>query len=181
MRSGAAAPCEFASVWRACVAHCFLTVPFCALLLAQEEGPAAEGPGPLPRRRRRALFLLHSRLVFLEHLMPCSRVTQQAVQTRHASAAARAGNGYALLTAARALGDPRRLRQAAAFAAWGVQHLEQLEGTPDHPHSLFEGLAGFGVFCLDCMLETRGVGGAYFPGCELPGGAPAAGAARPLA
>lgn len=70
--------------------------------------------------------------------------------------------------AARALGDPRRLRQAAAFAAWGVQHLEELEGRPDHPHSLFEGLAGFGVFCLDCMLAVSGAGGGYVPGCELP-------------
>lgn len=69
---------------------------------------------------------------------------------------------------------------------------QELEDTPDHPHSLFEGLAGFGAFCLDCLLETREggrvaagrrrgdagaeadtscgkeEGAAYFPGCELP-------------
>ncbi len=74
-----------------------------------------------------------------------------------------AGSGYALLAHARGFGDARSLRRAAAFAAWGAAQLPRLEGVPDRPHSLYEGLAGFGCFCLD-MLHPEG---ARMPGAEL--------------
>jgi hypothetical protein len=74
-----------------------------------------------------------------------------------------AGNGYALLAHWRASGDARSLRRAAAFATWGAAYIASLERVPDSPHSLYEGLAGFGVFCLDMLQPAQ----ARMPGAEL--------------
>jgi hypothetical protein len=74
-----------------------------------------------------------------------------------------AGNGYALLAHARAFGDAASLRRAAAFASWGAAHITSLESIPGAPHSLYEGLAGFGAFCLDVMQPAQ----ARMPGAEL--------------
>ena len=73
------------------------------------------------------------------------------------------GNGYALLAHWRAFGDPRSLRRATAFASWGAAHMTHLEAMPDRPHSLFEGLTGFGCFCLDLLRPSE----ARMPGAEL--------------
>lgn len=74
-----------------------------------------------------------------------------------------AGSGYALLAHWRLSGEARSLRRAAAFAAFGAANMAQLEFVPDRPHSLYEGLAGFGVFCLDMLHPER----ARMPGAEL--------------
>ena len=75
-----------------------------------------------------------------------------------------AGNAYALLAHWRATGDAAWLRRAAAFAAFGAEHVAALEGVPDHPHSLYEGLAGFG--CLLCDLLGGQPQLARMPGAE---------------
>merc|ERR1712224_1065043 len=61
-----------------------------------------------------------------------------------------AGNGYALLALYRATGDTRWLCRAQHFAATMFRpEVERECRTPDHPFSLFEGLAGTACFLMD--------------------------------
>ena len=48
------------------------------------------------------------------------------------------GNGYALLSHARATGDERQLRRALRFAQFAADHWKELYAVPDAPASLFE-------------------------------------------
>ena len=77
------------------------------------------------------------------------------------------GSGYALLAHGIASGERRRSRRrAAAFAGWGCDHLAEMEGRPDSPRSLYEGLAGWGCFLMDVLGPTEGE--ARMPGAQVP-------------
>lgn len=56
------------------------------------------------------------------------------------------GNGFALLSIYRHVGNTDWLRRAKLFAYFGIANLSELFELPDHPYSLFQGLAGFYLF-----------------------------------
>ena len=67
-----------------------------------------------------------------------------------------AGNGYALLAAFRATGDVKWLHRACVFAETGVaEDTIAMSHTPDHPLSLFEGLAGCACFLRDLRQHPK--------------------------
>lgn len=59
------------------------------------------------------------------------------------------GNAYALLTIGRASEDPIWIQHGRSFAHFALDHLNELEMIPDHPYSLYEGVAGLAVLLLD--------------------------------
>ncbi|KAH8048215.1 hypothetical protein JL722_12619 [Aureococcus anophagefferens] len=67
-----------------------------------------------------------------------------------------AGNGYALLAAFRATGDVKWLHRACVFAETAVaEDTIAMSHTPDHPLSLFEGLAGCACFLRDLRQHPK--------------------------
>ena len=67
-----------------------------------------------------------------------------------------AGNGYALLAAFRATGDIKWLHRACVFAETAVaEDTIAMSHTPDHPLSLFEGLAGCACFLRDLRQHPK--------------------------
>ena len=65
-----------------------------------------------------------------------------------------AGNGYSLLALFKATGDARWLFRAYQFAiAMFRDDVVKECRTPDHPYSLYEGLAGTVCFLLDLRLR----------------------------
>lgn len=60
-----------------------------------------------------------------------------------------AGNGYALLVNG-------YVRHAACFADFMIDQLAELEHRPDHPFSLFEGMAGAVCFMADLLMVLQG-------------------------
>jgi len=90
------------------------------------------------------------------------------------------GNGYVLLRLWEITRDKKWLRRAwhfANFASESGEHIERLWATPDHPYSLYEGLAGAVCFWSDVCraISAAQVGGgeeaaaSEFPGFDLPG------------
>ena len=73
------------------------------------------------------------------------------------------GNGYAHLALFRATGDPLYLRRAQHFAQFSMGALEELMDSPDHPYSMFQGLAGYVCYCADVLHPDV----SWFPGYEL--------------
>jgi hypothetical protein len=67
------------------------------------------------------------------------------------------GSVYALLAAGRA--DPSLVHKAAYFVDFAMKHVDELELVPDHPYSVFEGMAGLGILCLDMVHPSS----ALFP------------------
>lgn len=63
------------------------------------------------------------------------------------------GNGYALLALYRATNDQLWLRRASHFAAFAIEHEQDLNHFADRPYSLFEGLSGALCFWTD-VLQT---------------------------
>jgi lantibiotic modifying enzyme len=74
-----------------------------------------------------------------------------------------AGNAYTFLALYRATGDEAQLLRAKFFAAYGLEHLADLERQPDHPFSLFEGRAALAALCSDLVSP----GSAFMLGYEL--------------
>ncbi|CAF0937397.1 unnamed protein product [Rotaria sordida] len=74
-----------------------------------------------------------------------------------------AGNGYALLDLYRVTQDPKWLHRAIKFAEFCLDYgKHNLARTPDHPFSLFEGLAGTIYYMADILTPTS----ARFPTFE---------------
>ena len=63
------------------------------------------------------------------------------------------GNAYALLSVGRS--DPSFQEKAVFFADFALSHLNELEGVPDHPSSLYEGLAGLCCLAIDLTDPTQ--------------------------
>jgi hypothetical protein len=77
-----------------------------------------------------------------------------------------AGNGYALLSLYRATKDVLWLHRAVQLGLFAASDEGRaLHAVPDHPLSLFEGLAGCAAFLHDLLEPER----SWFPGFELPG------------
>lgn len=91
-----------------------------------------------------------------------------------------AGNGYTFLQLYRLTGDRKHLNRAARFAEWCLSSDQRQCGTPDHPHSMFEGiniretnsnsyyfpdigLAGVTYFYCDLLVPEK----ASFPALQL--------------
>jgi hypothetical protein len=65
------------------------------------------------------------------------------------------GNAYALLTIGRMDDDPIWIQRGKSFAHFALDHSNELEMIPDHPYSLYEGIAALAVLLLDlCCPET---------------------------
>jgi hypothetical protein len=64
-----------------------------------------------------------------------------------------AGNAYALLELGRH--DPSYLRKARYFADFALDRLDELEGMPDRPYSLYEGLGGLSYLFIDLLLPPE--------------------------
>ncbi|CEL97459.1 unnamed protein product [Vitrella brassicaformis CCMP3155] len=73
-----------------------------------------------------------------------------------------AGNAFALLSAYRIARDPKWLRRAQQFAAYSLEHFDDLRRIPDRPYSLFEGMGG--LVCL--LTQLRSPDRALFPAYE---------------
>ncbi|CAF1024078.1 unnamed protein product [Rotaria sp. Silwood1] len=74
-----------------------------------------------------------------------------------------AGNGYVFLDLYRATNNPKWLHRAIKFAEHCLDYgKHDLSRTPDHPYSLFEGLAGTIYFMADILNPTY----ARFPAFE---------------
>ena len=56
------------------------------------------------------------------------------------------GNGLALKRLYSATRDEMWLKRAYCFADFGIDNFNSLKNVPDNPNSLFEGIAGFGLF-----------------------------------
>lgn len=64
------------------------------------------------------------------------------------------GNSYALLSLARVESGDLWLLRAQHYTHFAASSLEELELVPDHPYSLYEGLAGMATLMLD-MLDPE--------------------------
>jgi len=74
-----------------------------------------------------------------------------------------AGNAYTFLCLYKQTGDPKYLHRAIKFAEWCFDYGQHGCRTPDHPYSLFEGMAGTVYFLAD-MLEPKS---SKFPAFEV--------------
>ena len=74
------------------------------------------------------------------------------------------GNGLALLSAWRALGDPALLTRGQQYAKYAAEHWQQLLNIPDRPLSMFEGLSGCIILWMSMLCPKQ----SHFPGVELP-------------
>ncbi|XP_047122822.1 glutathione S-transferase LANCL1 isoform X1 [Hydra vulgaris] len=74
-----------------------------------------------------------------------------------------AGNGYAFLCMFQLTNDSSYLWKAVKFAEWCLDYGVHGCRTPDHPFSLFEGLAGTLYFLLDILTPYQ----AKFPAFQL--------------
>lgn len=64
-----------------------------------------------------------------------------------------AGNGFVFLRLAQVLEGEERVfwhHRALQYAAFGMDHYDELREIPDRPYSLYEGLSGFVCFLLAC-------------------------------
>jgi lantibiotic modifying enzyme len=65
------------------------------------------------------------------------------------------GNGMVLLRLCQeGSGGPLWRQRALAYAKFAVEHWQELEAVPDRPYSLYEGLAGFVCFLLECSSDS---------------------------
>jgi hypothetical protein len=76
-----------------------------------------------------------------------------------------AGNAYCFLYLYRLTRCARELNRAIQFAKFAMSKLSELRLLPDHPYSLFEGMAGFVAFVTD--LTAAHPSKATFPAFEL--------------
>eukprot|EP00005_Dracoamoeba_jomungandri_P012462 CAMPEP_0174273952 /NCGR_PEP_ID=MMETSP0439-20130205/56405_1 /TAXON_ID=0 /ORGANISM="Stereomyxa ramosa, Strain Chinc5" /LENGTH=367 /DNA_ID=CAMNT_0015365455 /DNA_START=140 /DNA_END=1243 /DNA_ORIENTATION=- len=75
------------------------------------------------------------------------------------------GNAYAFLALYRFTKEKKYLYYAHKFAGWSVTSSDALSvPSPDHPYSLFEGMAGTTALYLDLFDPDS----SYFPAFELP-------------
>lgn len=74
-----------------------------------------------------------------------------------------AGNAYTFLTLYKQTGNPTYLHRAMKFAEWCFDYGQHDCRIPDHPFSLFEGMAGTVYFLAD-MLEPKS---SKFPAFEI--------------
>jgi len=64
-----------------------------------------------------------------------------------------AGNGFVFLRLAQVLEGEERMfwyHRALQYAAFGIEHYDELKDIPDRPYSLYEGVSGFVCFLLAC-------------------------------
>lgn len=74
------------------------------------------------------------------------------------------GNAYTFLALYRATRDPVHLLRATFFASFALDNLHpRLIATPDHPYSLFEGVAALAVLCCDLHRPMQ----SFMPAYEL--------------
>lgn len=66
-----------------------------------------------------------------------------------------AGNGYAFLRIYQTTNDPKYLYRALKFAHWCCNYEKNRDRIPDHPFSLFEGLAGTIYFLIDILKPKQ--------------------------
>ncbi|XP_073235218.1 lanC-like protein 2 [Porites lutea] len=74
-----------------------------------------------------------------------------------------AGNAYTFLCLFKQTGDQKYLHRAIKFAEWCFDYGQHGCRTPDHPYSLFEGMAGTVYFLAD-LLEPKS---SKFPAFEI--------------
>lgn len=74
-----------------------------------------------------------------------------------------AGNAYTFLSLFKQTGDQKYLHRAIKFAEWCFDYGQHGCRTPDHPYSLFEGMAGTVYFLAD-LLEPKS---SKFPAFEI--------------
>jgi len=80
------------------------------------------------------------------------------------------GNAYCFLNLFKVTQNPKYIYRARAFASWALDYWETLTQTremrtPDHPYSLYEGLAG--TVCFYSDLIANSLVPPCFPGYEL--------------
>ena len=74
-----------------------------------------------------------------------------------------AGNAFALLAVARCTGSAKWANRAASFGSFAVEHLEELEGVPDRPFSLFGGIGGLAALLFAITGADDDLSAAEFP------------------